>query len=90
MQNTSLSSLHSSNRNNNNNQHGSLTINENPGLGGGTGGAMNPPAFPAAGPQSTQLFYPTTDFQPLMSGEFPAGFDITNLFDAVLPDYMGL
>jgi hypothetical protein len=38
-------------------------------------------------PFTEQLFYPTTDFH-LMGGEIP-GFDITNLFDVVIPDFMG-
>lgn len=41
-----------------------------------------------AAPFTEQLFYPTTDLQPLMGGEVPAGFDITNLFDVVIPDFM--
>ncbi|KAL1964787.1 hypothetical protein VTN77DRAFT_6654 [Rasamsonia byssochlamydoides] len=42
-----------------------------------------------ATPFTEQLFYPTTDLQPLIGGEIPAGFDITNLFDSVIPDFMG-
>lgn len=56
----------------------------------GNGEAMDPSAIATLTPQTPQLIYPTTDFQPFMNGEFPSSFDITNLFDLVLPDYMGL
>ncbi|KAH8689526.1 fungal-specific transcription factor domain-containing protein [Talaromyces proteolyticus] len=41
-------------------------------------------------PYTDQLFYPTTDLQPLMGGNIPSGFDITNLFDAVIPEFPNL
>ncbi|OKL61256.1 hypothetical protein UA08_03395 [Talaromyces atroroseus] len=34
-----------------------------------------------------QLFYPTDDLQPFMTGDFTAGFDMNNLFDSFLPNF---
>jgi hypothetical protein len=44
----------------------------------------------ASVPITDPLFYPTTDLQPLMGGDIPSGFDITSLFDAVIPDFPNL
>jgi hypothetical protein len=38
-------------------------------------------------PYTDQLFYPTTDLQPFVGGDIGMGFDITGLFDAVLPNF---
>lgn len=34
-----------------------------------------------------QLFYPTDDLQPFMTGDLASGFDITGLFDTMLPNF---
>ncbi|KAF3392026.1 hypothetical protein DPV78_010755 [Talaromyces pinophilus] len=34
-----------------------------------------------------QLFYPTDDLQPFMTGDLGSGFDITGLFDTMLPNF---
>lgn len=34
-----------------------------------------------------QLFYPTDDLQPFMTGDSGSGFDITGLFDTMLPNF---
>lgn len=34
-----------------------------------------------------QLFYPTDDLQPFMTGDLSSGFDISGLFDSVLPNF---
>lgn len=34
-----------------------------------------------------QLFYPTDDLQPFMTGELGSGFDMTGLFDTMLPNF---
>lgn len=41
-------------------------------------------------PYTDPLFYPTTDLQPLMGDDIASGFDITNLFDAVIPEFPNL